>query len=630
MRILRFSLRPGAALLISLLLQACATYGVEKYAPLEQSRLVSMNATNSARLSLMTRRYITSENLLARCTAERLICILDIDTEIRATRRGILAVYASELAFEAGKSRKVSGDTFARLNASALVYASEYLFSKELRNRPSEYHPGRRLAIDLYNRSLAQVVRHLRARRALSRPVQRLPLIRGSLDVSVIADATLKMPNSFLDILAAYDYRALGFANHQSYYGVGTPLILVRRYNRDPLARKPDLQDKPGKPRRERSYQFLGKADQAYPATAVFSGDGSYFSSNKKIHRGRIRVVDTLKETTVPIGDKQVTLEVDLSTPMAYMLAGAEQNDSLLRRLDGDSISSTSGLYMLYPYDPDKIPVVFVHGLASSPMTWFPMLNELLAEERIRRKYQFWVYWYPTSNPVEFSAHGLRKTLKEARKRFGFDNLLLVGHSMGGLLSRLMIQKSRSIEWLKEAKIETKRLEKLDKKTRDFLIDVTTYDPLPFVKRVIFLAVPHRGATLANGCVGYLGRQLFAVPNRLLSVLDKSIELLVGDREGVEVTAPSGIASLSPDGLFVRVTMKQPFAKDIPYHSIIGSRSGANLDWITDSVVPYASSHLPGAASELLVQSDHSVQATMPAILEVRRLLLLHLDLDKK
>tara|TARA_B100000614_G_scaffold215306_2_gene199565 strand:+ start:73076 stop:75160 length:2085 start_codon:yes stop_codon:yes gene_type:complete len=651
---MHFYRRCSILLLAVLYFNSCARYGVRQFGPLEQSKLVSQNATNSEQLSHMTRRFIISEGLEKKCETEPLICILDIDTDLRAGKRAMLAVYAAEIAFHAARSHDLDDETFARLNASALVYASSYLFDRGLDRATSEFHPSHRLAIDLYNRSLAQLLRYLHARRALTGSTHRIPLMRGTLQLKLDSDVHY-LPDSFLHIRVAYDFRARGFANHQSYYGLGTPLILLRPYKNDPLSQNDpsgsddppgssDLPDQnpataPGDEENNTGsinnddngdpgsrYRYLGKADQAYPATALLEHDGSYFVSDQKLYSGRLRIVDSLGDGTANIYDRRIPLEVDLSSPMAYMLSGVEKSDSLLRRLDGDSIGETSGLYMLYPYDAKKIPVVFVHGLASSPMTWFPMINELLADPEIRSRYQFWVYWYPTSNPVEFSAHGLRNTLKEARELLGFQRMVLIGHSMGGLLSRLMIQTSRTQDWVKESGIEPERFQKLDESTRQMLRNVTQYDPLPFVERVVFLATPHRGSALADGLAGYMGRQVMSVPTGLAKVFDTGLDLLTGEEDAPVIAPPNGIESLSPDGLFVRVTMKQPFAPGVPYHSIIGSRAATDLDWITDSVVPYASSHLPGAESELLVESDHSVHATMPAILEVRRILRLHLE----
>ena len=82
-----------------------------------------------------------------------------------------------------------------------------------------------------------------------------------------------------------------------------------------------------------------------------------------------------------------------------------------------------------------------VHGLISSPLAWIPMLNELLRDPEIQKHYQFILYMYPTGVPIPIAAASLRDSLLEARQMYdpngrdpAFDRMVLLGHSMGGLL----------------------------------------------------------------------------------------------------------------------------------------------------------------------------------------------------
>lgn len=607
------------AIICFLVFAGCSQYGVREFDTNEQAQILSQNATNSDRMSHGTRRFLGSENFRQDCEDEPVVCLLDIDTLVRTRKDRTMVVFAAELAYYTARNYPEDSQTFARLNASALVYATAALFDSKLSGNFQEYDPHEHLSVQIYNRSLAQLIRYFKTRRTMTSATIRLPLLRGSLHLTIEKDPTVFLPVSFLHTAPAYDYKAVGFANHQSFSGLGTPLILIRRYPKDALDSL-TVQD---------SYQFLGKSDQAYPATAVFEDSLNYFHRDKGAYRGKLRILNSLAKQSAEVYGRTIPLEADLTSPMAYMLSGAEESDSFFRRLDGDAISQSRGLYMLHPYDEDKIPIVFVHGLASSPMTWFPMINELLGDKEIRENYQFWVYWYPTSNPVVVSAAQMRDDLNRAGSEFQFSSMVLAGHSMGGLLSRLMIQTSTATDWIEASGIDPRRLEELDPETKHVVERITSYEPLPYVKRVIFLATPHRGSLLADGLAGYLGRQILSVPTGVAGFVKRSLYALAGeDSDAVGITAPTGIDSLSPGGLFVKVTMKQKFA-DVPYHSIIGSRRSTDLDWVTDSVVPYASSHLPGAASELVVESDHSVQLTMPAILEVRRILKEHLSSEK-
>jgi hypothetical protein len=69
-----------------------------------------------------------------------------------------------------------------------------------------------------------------------------------------------------------------------------------------------------------------------------------------------------------------------------------------------------TGLYMLEPYDPDRIPVIFVHGLLSIPQMWVPTITAVQSDAVLHNRYQFWVFAYPTGSPIALSALRLRES----------------------------------------------------------------------------------------------------------------------------------------------------------------------------------------------------------------------------
>src|SRR5262249_13208370 len=122
--------------------------------------------------------------------------------------------------------------------------------------------------------------------------------------------------------------------------------------------------------------------------------------------------------------------------------------------LSADKIQDRAGIYMFEPYQPGKIPVVMVHGLLASPLTWTTMFNDLRADPQLRERYQFWFYLYPTGNPYLATAADLRQELTRLRaeldpagKDWTLDHMVLVGHSMGGLVSRLLTADSGDDFW---------------------------------------------------------------------------------------------------------------------------------------------------------------------------------------
>jgi len=359
----------------------------------------------------------------------------------------------------------------------------------------------------------------------------------------------------------------------------------------------------------------------------------------------RLRFIDTCRQEVFDgvIGDfakVNVHMALDFSTPLASFLNNVADRNLLAKMLDAQKRESADGLYMVEPYQPNKIPVVFIHGLMSSPETWVQMINALKNDPTVRKRYQFWFFSYSTGAPVIASAQKLRTALLAAEKEFcttpeakaNFDKMVLVGHSMGGLLARLMVQKNPHYffetlykkPWDQiKAKLQPDELELLD-----------SYSPysLPFVHRVVFMAVPHKGANMAKSFIGRLGVYCITLPKSLLSkedVITRVNRAMIPEysewKKNMGNRFYTGIDNLDPDGPFVLVNGKSPMKEDLTYHCIIGNADTAGAPDGSDGVVPYWSSHLDDAASELIVKSDHSVHRRPAAMQELLRILLLHL-----
>jgi pimeloyl-ACP methyl ester carboxylesterase len=92
------------------------------------------------------------------------------------------------------------------------------------------------------------------------------------------------------------------------------------------------------------------------------------------------------------------------------------------------------GIFFLEPYDPGRIPVLFVHGIGGSPRDLAIPIAKL-----DRRRFQPWVYFYPSGFRLSVLANGLSRNLPTLRERLGFRTLFVVAHSMGGLVSRAAV-----------------------------------------------------------------------------------------------------------------------------------------------------------------------------------------------
>ncbi len=355
------------------------------------------------------------------------------------------------------------------------------------------------------------------------------------------------------------------------------------------------------------------------------------------------RLVPRLKENFVRIGRQRHHLAADFSAPIDYFWSQAKIDDYRILGLFRPSEAiNTMGLFFMEPYDPDKIPVIFTHGLQSSPDTFSNLTNRLLAYPEIRKNYQFWFFGYPTGMPWVSTAAQFREEINRARARFdpsgkdrNFDKMVLVGHSMGGLITRYSISQD-SWKLLKYALKESER-GKLDRhymrshmsrEEYEKLSPKFDFTPLSYPKRAVFLATPHRGSDFADNWIGRLAIALISLPQDMvkelynIATLNKNILLLNPERIADDFTS---ISQLSPKNPTIKGLDPLRPSPKLPVHSIIGDRGKNNTPDSSDGIVAYSSSHLDWAASEKIVAEDHSVQEHADTAGELYRILREHL-----
>lgn len=357
--------------------------------------------------------------------------------------------------------------------------------------------------------------------------------------------------------------------------------------------------------------------------------------TNSRNLKARLNYLDTSMQETVPTELDSMSadnwpLALDFSTPLACFLNELPERNLLSVMLESDSQEENSGLYLIEPYQPGKIPVVFIHGLMSSPNTWVQMINSLKNDPMIRKRYQFWFYSYSSGVPVLASAGDLRKALLAAREELGttpealanFDKMVLVGHSMGGLVTRTLLQDDPHyiLEQITHRTWDELCAE-LSPEELEVAEDYAVLPALPFVHRAVFMAVPHKGSEMAQMSIARLGSRIVHLPQTLL---DKASIFFGGLGADARRTF-TGLNDLDPDSSFIQALGSSPIKKGVIYHSIIGDRDRADHAGGSDGVVPYSSSHLNGAASEVIVRSGHSVHRSPSAMRELLRILRRHL-----
>ena len=369
-------------------------------------------------------------------------------------------------------------------------------------------------------------------------------------------------------------------------------------------------------------------------ARATFSQDRTYYGISAVVSfkgdQCEVSFHDPLDEDTVKVGRHTYPLAADYTTPLAVLLTRERPEKlGLVRLFDPDKYAETARLSRLRPYDAKRIPLLLVHGLLDTPATWIPMINALRADPVIRKKYQIWAYSYPSGYPYPYSAALLRKELDRVREVFpDHKPIVYIGHSMGGMIGRLMVTDSGEKIWnayfgRPPGKVSMPTREK--KLMRDMLI----FEARPDISRAVFICAPHRGASLASGWVGRLGRRFVRVPQTMVA-LGKAIGNVVMLSQGglAYETLPTSIDTLTPTNTFIKTIGSLPLNSRIPFHTICGDRgrSKAKADRLVggDGFVPYSSSHLEGAQSELVIPSDHSGHQNPAGIIEVIRILQLH------
>src|SRR5258708_2265842 len=343
-------------------------------------------------------------------------------------------------------------------------------------------------------------------------------------------------------------------------------------------------------------------------------------------HRCVLSFEDPLAEETIQVDGHTYPLAADFTVPLAVMLARTNPKKlELARLLNPAKYAETARIARLQPYDPNKTVVLVIHGLMDSPATWTSMLNSLRGDEDIRRNYQFWFYSYPSGYPYPYSASILRRELDAVEKRFPLRKpMVVIGHSMGGCISRLLITDTGDKLWMQLFKKPPEQVP-LSPEAREIFTEALIFRHRPEIGRVIFISAPLRGSDLASNWVGRIGSSLVKAPSTLLSAGNSIIKITTFQSGDLKLKRiPNSVDTLAPNNRFVKAINTIPITPGIPYHTIMGDRGKGDAPNSSDGVVPYWSSHMDGAKSELIVPSAHPAHQNPQAIEEVHRILTLN------
>ncbi len=327
-------------------------------------------------------------------------------------------------------------------------------------------------------------------------------------------------------------------------------------------------------------------------------------------------------------------LAYDLTTPLHRSMDGRfNGNMALPGLIDSNRYLDDTGIYVPDVHDPAKIPVVFVHGIKSDPHIWENAMNEVLLDPELRRKYQCWYFLYPTGLPIYASAAKLRRMLYLARNYYDpshhnprMNRMVLVGHSMGGILSRMQAIDSGSDIYDAAFVTPLKQLPVQDI-SKQFIEESMYFERVPFVNRVVFVATPHQGSSMAQIPV-VKAVSMLVHPTRSLDTITVDVRTHAMDSLNPKLRefknfGTRSTQTLSPEHPLIGALQKRRI--QVPYHTVLAAKKSDANPWnTTDGIVAYWSSHISGAQSEKIVAGNHSCTRLPGVADEILRILRAH------
>ncbi|WP_343594552.1 alpha/beta fold hydrolase [Acinetobacter sp.] len=346
-----------------------------------------------------------------------------------------------------------------------------------------------------------------------------------------------------------------------------------------------------------------------------------------------VKIHDPYQFNAITVDHKTFPLAANFSAPYGLWLA---QNNlgkaAYLSLIDRDQKLNMPHLYMLEPYNPNKKVIVLVHGLASSPEAWIRLTNDIMGDNVLREHYQVWQIFYSTNMPIIESRFQIYALLRQSfaqvdPKAPAYSDAVLIGHSMGGIITRLLVSNAD----IRPATFKLIKSDKLQQhKNNPIVVERLQFQPINNFDRAIFLSSPHKGTPFADLWFTKMARRIIRLPVAFVGAVADTIQGEVNIKEAMKQIdngfLQNGPSDLSYQSKFMQLTRDVNPPPGFIFHSIMGNITKSNDPKVmTDGIVPYESAHLDGAASEKIIHGGHSIQETPEAVLELRRILRLHL-----
>jgi len=596
-------------LVLLLLTAGCETpVGVERLDAGAANRQLTANVLTADELSPsaqnVLRRWVLSERYNSD-PAGAIAALHGIATDGRGDEDEVITL--AEMAYQYGEKNHQRPYYLA-----AAIYSYAFLFPEKGLEPPSPYDPRLRLAADLYSLGIVHGFGSADDAGVEFRSGS-YDLPFGRVEVTVNPSAFEWRNRRIVALMPVQEVAIRGLANRYRHAGIGAPLAATTQ----PIVAETGIQVAPR---------------MKLPMTAVLRLDAPRRQLAMRDLRATLDLYNTYDVPRTTIGGKTAPLEADDTAVLAYVLASPEIWERELKAFFSGvfSESAPTQLASIEPYRPGRIPVVFVHGTASSVGRWGDMVNDLFDDPRIRDHYQFWFFTYDTGNPVLYSALLLREALRDAVHKLdpagkdpALSEMVVIGHSQGGLLAKALVVDNGDRVW---NAIAYKPVDQVDlaPEERDLLRRAVFIKPLPNVRRVVFIATPHRGSYLTEYPLAELVGRFITLPIRVVKTAADLARNSIDFKFDPSDLGSGSLFGMTPNNPVVQTMADTTIAPGVHAHSIIAVTGNGPVEGSDDGVVKYSSSHLNGVDSEYIVRSGHSVQSNPYAIEEVRRILLLH------
>jgi hypothetical protein len=598
----------AAVVTLTLLPAGCGffspTISVDRVGPEDVYTQLNRNALNSSEVSTATGTVLHRLGLKELEVADRWAALKALHAEaVREPIRENLFALA-ELAYLHGRKRDAP-DAYL----TAAVYAWLYLLGEEDPEPPNPYDRRFRWACDLYNSGLQRGFEKVDGEYLDIGPsVRELPV--GTLTLDIDTTGTPWTEEEYDRYVPGDEFLLKGLSLRMRDSGLGVPLIGLR----------------------------ADGTRGAVPATAFLRMHGGLADLETGV-AATVELYSSFDARKLTVEDDVVPLESDLSVELAYSLHDSPVwKFSLAGLFEGERAVKENKLHSMRALERGRIPVVFVHGTASNPAYWAEMFNTLLGDPKLREKMQFLFFQYASGNPISYSAYTLREQLTQqltALDPEGVDealqNVVLVGHSQGGLLVRMQVCDG-NIRWIEDTTGKPIEEFNLTEAQDELIRGAVDFRAVPQVTRAVFVSTPHRGSFMAAKWYTRWAAKFISLPGQLQGLMS-SLTKEGGPSLPKEMRErlPTALDNMNPSSSMLQRLSEAPISKDVSMHSIIAigdadrDEPGAVVA-ADDGVVKYIAAWMPGVESELLVNDSHSCQENPLVIQEVRRILHAHLD----